>query len=135
MQQTRVGLPLLVLLQFRKSFSFLEREGWRAAVTGSISVASASGESSLIPLLRLSPRDPLRWARAGTPKAAPRNAEKSWGRRLVQETLQLFRAAGMAQLSEGLGLDLADALPGNVEFLAHFLQGAGAAVLDAEAEL
>ena len=72
MQQTRVGLPLLVLLQFRKSFSFLEREGWRAAVTGSISVASASGESSLIPLLRLSPRDPLRWARAGAQKAAPR---------------------------------------------------------------
>ena len=41
----------------------------------------------------------------------------------------------MAQFPQGLGLDLADALPGNVEFLAHFLQGAGAAVLDAEAEL
>ena len=130
-----MGLPLLSLLQFRKSFRFLEWEGWRAAVTGSRSVASASGESSLIPLLRLSPRDPLRWTRAGAPKAAPRNAEKSWGRRLVQEILQLFAAARMAQLSEGLGLDLADALPGNVEFLAHFLQGTGAAVLDAEAEL
>ena len=27
---------------------------------------------TLIPLLRLSPRDPLRWARAGAQKAAPR---------------------------------------------------------------
>ena len=30
-----------------------------------------NGESSLIPLLLLSPRDPLRWARAGTPSWLP----------------------------------------------------------------
>ena len=41
----------------------------------------------------------------------------------------------MAQLSEGLGLDLADAFPGDVELLADLLQGAGAAVLNAEAQL
>ena len=40
----------------------------------------------------------------------------------------------MAQLSEGLGLDLADAFPGDVELLADLLQGAGAAVLNAEAQ-
>ena len=51
------------------------------------------------------------------------------------ENPSAFAAAGVAQFPQGLGLDLADALPGNVEFLAHFLQGAGAAVLDAEAEL
>ena len=41
----------------------------------------------------------------------------------------------MAQFSQGLGLDLADALTGDVELLAHLLQGAGAAVLNAEAQL
>ena len=41
----------------------------------------------------------------------------------------------MAELPQGLGLDLTDALPGDVELLAHFLQGAGAAVLNAEAQL
>ena len=41
----------------------------------------------------------------------------------------------MAQLAQGLGLDLADTLTGDVELLAHLLQGAGAAVLDAEAQL
>ena len=41
----------------------------------------------------------------------------------------------MTQLSEGLGLDLADALPGDVELLSHLFQGTGPSVLDAEAQL
>ena len=34
------------------------------------------GESSLIPLLVLSPRDPLRWARAGTPDTAAKSPKR-----------------------------------------------------------
>ena len=41
----------------------------------------------------------------------------------------------MAELPQGLGLDLADALTGDVELLAHLLQRAGASVLNAEAQL
>ncbi len=37
----------------------------------------------------------------------------------------------MAQLPQGLGLDLADALPGHPKLPAHLLQGAAAAVLQA----
>ena len=39
----------------------------------------------------------------------------------------------MAQLAEGLGLNLADAFPRDAELAPHFLQGAGAAVPEAEA--
>ena len=53
----------------------------------------------------------------------------------VQKVLQLLGPAGVAELAEGFGFDLADALAGDVELLAHLFQGAGAAVLDAEAEL
>ena len=41
----------------------------------------------------------------------------------------------MAKLAQRLGLDLADALPGDVELLAHLLEGAGTPVLEAEAQL
>ena len=40
----------------------------------------------------------------------------------------------MTQLAQRLGLDLADTLTGNVELLADLLEGAGMAVLDAEAQ-
>src|SRR5699024_7089892 len=120
----------LRLIQLRNSLSFLERLGWLVAVARSRSLASARGESSLLPPLRLSPRSRLR----GGPKTAPWNLKAS-APASVQKVLQFLAAAGVAQFSEGLGLDLADALPGDVEFLAHFLQGAGAAVLNAEAEL
>ena len=48
-------------------------------VTSFVSLAPACGQSSLTALLRLSPRDPLRWARAGAPfdlaeKTAPASA-------------------------------------------------------------
>ena len=39
----------------------------------------------------------------------------------VQEIAQLLAAAGVAELAQGLGFDLADALTGDVEFLADFL--------------
>ena len=40
----------------------------------------------------------------------------------------------MTQLAQRLGLDLADTLTGYVELLADLLEGAGMAVLDAEAQ-
>ena len=42
---------------------------------------------------------------------------------LVQEVLELLAAAGVAELAQGLGLDLADALTGDVELLAHLPPG------------
>ena len=41
----------------------------------------------------------------------------------------------MAQLAQGLGFDLADALAGDLEGLADFLEGVLGAVLEAEAHL
>src|SRR4029453_1813939 len=55
--------------------------------------------------------------------------------RLLQVVAELLAAGGVAQLGEGLGLDLADALAGDAEFAADLLQGAGVAVGEAEAEL
>ena len=52
----------------------------------------------------------------------------------VQEVLELLRARRMTQLAQRLGLDLADTLTGYVELLADLLEGAGMAVLDAEAQ-
>ena len=49
------------------------------------------------------------------------------------EVLDLLGSAGVAELADGLVLDLADTLTGNAEDLAHFLQGVGAAVVHAEA--
>ena len=41
----------------------------------------------------------------------------------------------MPELPQSLGLDLPDALPGDVKLLAHFLQGPGPPVLNAETKL
>src|SRR5688500_12214675 len=41
---------------------------------------------------------------------------------------------GVAELGHGPGLDLADALPGEVELVAHLLQRAGLAPVEAEAQ-
>src|SRR5580765_8748269 len=51
-----------------------------------------------------------------------------------EEAPELLRARRMAQLSEGLGLDLADALAGDGEVLPDFLEGVLAAVGEPEAE-
>ena len=40
----------------------------------------------------------------------------------AQKVLQFLASGRVAQLSQRLGLDLPDALPGDVELLAHFLQ-------------
>src|SRR5579884_1048507 len=55
--------------------------------------------------------------------------------RLVQVVLQLAAAAWMAQLAQSFGLDLADALAGDVELLAHLFQRAAAPIVQAEAQL
>ena len=41
----------------------------------------------------------------------------------------------VAHFSQGLGLDLPDALAGDLELFAHLLEGAGVAVGQAEAQL
>ena len=53
---------------------------------------------------------------------------------LFQIIPQPFGPAGMAELAEGFCLDLADALPRDVELLPQLFQRAGPAVVEAEAE-
>ena len=53
---------------------------------------------------------------------------------LFQVVAEFAGAGGVAEFADGFGLDLADALAGYAEFAADFLQGAGAAVLQAEPE-
>ena len=67
----------------------------------------------------------------------PRLLSGEWRRseRLLQVVLELAAAGRVAELAESLGLDLADPLAGDVELLAHFLQGAGPTVLQSEPEL
>ena len=69
--------------------------------------------------------------------AAPLPAEAPLGRAtpLLQVVLQLAAPRRVAELAQGLGLDLADAFAGDVELLAHFLKGAGPAVLQPKAQL
>src|SRR5713226_606329 len=54
---------------------------------------------------------------------------------LLQVVPQLLGARGMAQLAQGLDLDLADALAGHAKALADLLQGALVAVDEPKAEL
>ena len=57
------------------------------------------------------------------------------GEALVQKIAKFLAAAGVAQLAQGLGLNLADAFTRDVEFLSDFLKGAGPPVYDAESKL
>lgn len=52
----------------------------------------------------------------------------------VQEKTQLFPAAGMTQPVEGLFLNLADALAGDIEFFADLLQRVFRLLADAETQ-
>ncbi len=52
--------------------------------------------------------------------------------RLLQEIPKLPGAAGMPELAQGLGLDLADALPSDPELAPHLLQGTASAILQPE---
>src|SRR5216684_830747 len=51
----------------------------------------------------------------------------------VREAAQPLAARGVAQLAQRLGLDLADALAGDREVLAHFLQRVVGLLADSEA--
>ena len=53
----------------------------------------------------------------------------------LEKALELADAGGVAHFAEGLGFDLADALAGDLELLADFLEGAGVAVAEAETQL
>ena len=53
----------------------------------------------------------------------------------VEERFELLRPRRMAHLAQGLGLDLAYSLAGDLELAAHFLEGAAAAVDEAERDL
>ena len=81
--------------------------------------AAAGGEPGF------TPGSPLP-TRPGTPMSATDLLE-------VEEAAQLLRAARMAQLAQRLGLDLADALAGDVELLADFFQRVVGVHVDAEA--
>ena len=47
----------------------------------------------------------------------------------------MTRAAGMAQFSQRLGLDLADTLTGNIKLFSNLFEGTGSAVVKTETEL
>src|SRR5690606_40300566 len=67
-------------------------------------------------------------------RSGPATARGRRGRSVdVEEAPQLLRAARMAQLAQRLGLDLADALAGDVKLLAHLFQGVVGVHVDAEA--
>src|SRR6188508_195980 len=54
---------------------------------------------------------------------------------LFQVASQAAAVRGVAKLAQGLGLDLADALAGDAELAADFLEGPVLAIAEAEAEL
>ena len=54
--------------QFRKSFSFLLRLGWRGVGASCVSSVSAQGETGVTPLRLLFPRDPLALGSRGSPE-------------------------------------------------------------------
>ena len=54
---------------------------------------------------------------------------------LVEEADEVLAAAGLLQLADGLGLDLADTFAGHLEDVAHLFQGVAVAVAQAVAEL
>src|SRR5581483_11296849 len=66
----------------------------------------------------------------------PREGGRAGGRGELdgEEVARTRVAAGVAQLRHRPRLDLADALAGEVEVLADFLEGAGLAAVEAEAE-
>src|SRR5215471_2965039 len=59
---------------------------------------------------------------------------RSWHRSRLQEAPELLGARGMAELAEGLGLNLTYALAGDREVLAHLFEGVLSAVGEPEAE-
>ena len=60
---------------------------------------------------------------------------KIFGSSDAKEAAQLPNAGGVAQLSEGLGLDLTDALAGDLELFSDLLKGPAGPIDEAEALL
>src|SRR6266566_1376746 len=109
-------------------------------------VRGAAGPSASLPLLR----DDSHRGRRGASRPTPRRHERdpcdysdtllAFGAafsaltpRALQEGAQTLAAGGVAQLAQRLALDLADALAGDRERLADFLERVLATVADAEA--
>lgn len=78
---------------------------------------------------------PCRPGGASQAVQAPGEARLPAATRLSPGSPQLVRVGVVAEFAEGLGLDLADAFAGDAEEAAYLLQGAGAAVGQAVAEL
>src|SRR5262249_13554351 len=96
------------------------------APAGGITERGAGGDEPRYPV-----RVPLGPSRlAGTARCGARWCPE--GRSIVEEVLELLGSAGVAQLAQGLGLDLADPLPRHPELLAHLLQGPPPPVLQPE---
>ena len=60
---------------------------------------------------------------------------RRWGGRLFDVVAEAGGAGGVAELAQGLGFNLADALAGDIEFFADLFKRAAAAVAQAEAQL
>ena len=68
---------ILFGFQFRKSFSFLLREGWRVVGACCVSLVFTCGENSFASLPLLFPRNPFHWACAGAIKLRQRYRQPS----------------------------------------------------------
>ena len=93
----------------------------RSAPPDQVSAGSGPRAKSAIPAV---PEDP----RASNDRRVFNGLE-------VQVVLEGLRAARVPEFAQGFGLDLADSFAGDVEFATDFLQGAGAAVIEPEAQL
>jgi hypothetical protein len=70
---------------------------------------------------------------SGSPALMPKQSQQSLCRAQSLSVTELLAAARVAQLAERLGLDLADALAGDLEVLADLFEGVVALLADAEA--
>src|SRR4051794_9816227 len=103
--------------------------GARAA--NALRISSSVNMTSSTPL----PRTIGRPNRTGPPDAdISRPGGRPPASAAVEVVAQLLAAQRVAQLGQGLRLDLADALAGDAELLADLLERAGLAVVEAEAE-
>src|SRR5690606_16968522 len=99
----------------------VRRRSWDAGRRGAGRVAGRGCPTATWRRMRRGPR------KARRPGASHRGVLvfRGWLRPSVdvEERAQLLGAARVAQLAQRLGLDLADALAGDIELLAHFLEG------------
>src|SRR5713226_6601405 len=96
--------------------------------TETTSSAACDGDTSRLDKIGLLAR---RWPRSGIDDFNL----ASWRRELVHVSAEFLRARGVAEFVKGPDLDLTDTLAGERESLAHLLQRALMAVVEAEAQL